>query len=85
MIAMLTSFGLMAGTHDSVANKQNDTSEKVYLNLDSLKVIETEAEQPVMEDIFLSGESREKDTKIRLEIYGQHLSEPRDEQTLEVL
>ena len=85
MIAMITSFGLMAGTHDSVANKQNGNTEKVYLKLDSLKVIEADAEQPVFDEIFVSGQSREKDTKIRLEIYGQHLSEPRDEQTLGVL
>ncbi len=83
---VLTSLSVSAHINqDSILNYGNKTKNKVELNLDSLKVIETEAEQPVIEEIFLNRKDERGATKIHLPIYGQHLSEPCEEHTLEVL
>ena len=84
LICVTTSLSVFATNQDSLSNHGNKNRGKVQLNLDSLKFIGTEVEQPVMEDIFIQLEHR-RSSKVELIIYGQNLSEPREEQSFEVL
>ena len=78
LLAVLTTMG-MAVNHDSVLNKGTTTGTEVSLSLDSLKAIELEEEKPVHDVAFLCETGPQHDSRPQLTIYGQHLSEPREE------
>ena len=82
VVGILTSLSVSANiNHDSISNHGKNSKNKVLLNLDSLKVIETEAEQPVLEDFFIYHQNEQDNSKLQLTIYGQHLSEPKEEKS----
>ena len=79
----MISTGLYAkGTnHDSILEHGNKTSTSLKLNLDSLTQIGIEEEQPVMDVLFMQKSQGGAQSKVKLIIYGQHLSEPKESET----
>ena len=86
VIGIITSLNVSAkGTNDSIFNHGKKTGTVTYLELDSLKTIGMEEESPVMDIFFLSDSSNRNQSKLQLAIYGQHLSETREEMGSEIL
>ncbi len=80
VIGILTSISVSAHqTHDSILTHGKNTGNKVQLDLDSLKQIEAEEEQPVMDVQFFRNETSPFKARTKLLIFGQNLSEPKEE------